>query len=137
MNSISVRKDPFPENPNVEWYRLMIDDNPLYSYFEGFLNGDISNSVALPMTVNMNDLHDLAFAWVDLYEYQGNQDFTWFLIDSEEDEILSLLLCSECEDFECLVLVAEVHKDNEYVYWKRLGRMVHTSDEWKSKRDTA
>lgn len=60
MNSISVRKDPFPENPNVEWYRLMIDDNPLYSYFEGFLNGDISNSVALPMTVNMNDLHDLA-----------------------------------------------------------------------------
>ncbi len=122
MNTLTFTKS---DNGYVQWDVPMIDGIPLYRYFEECIEDDISDSVAMPFR-DSHDLEDLSFVWIeDYYGYwRGIIDFVWGLIESEEDAAVPVLVCPEDPELDCLTLVAYVRKDNEYVYWDRIGRVI-------------
>lgn len=114
-----------------EGLTLSIDDIPLNKYFEECMDDDIHDSVALPWK-DPHDLGGLALLWDYPFYWKGNKRFVWFLSDSSEDEVVPLLSCpDDANEMDCLLLCAYVRKDKDYVYWDRIGRIIHEYNEWE------
>lgn len=127
MNTLTVIK--IQMNEYSYQYSVAVDGIPLYKYFEECMDDDISDSVSIPFT-DPHDLEDLVLLWECNFYWKGNEDFIWFLTDSQEEEVLPLLSCPECaEEMDCLLLCALVKKDGEHVYWERIGRIRHAENE--------
>ena len=114
---------------------IAVDGIPLYRIFEDCIDDDIGDSVLLPFS-NTHDLKDLALLWDCDFFYKGSEDFIRYLTDSPEEEVLPILSCPEdYEDLDCLLLCAYVRKDEDYVYWDRIGRIIHAQNEWDKKAE--
>lgn len=104
---------------------LSIDGIPLHKYFEECMDDDIHDSVVLPWG-DPHELNGLALLWDYPFYWKGNERFVWFLTDSSENEVVPLLSCpDDAEEMDCLLLCAYVRKDEKYVYWDRIGRIIH------------
>ncbi|MBR0383002.1 MAG: hypothetical protein IJH71_11275 [Eubacterium sp.] len=127
VNKISCKR---MENEYCIWHDLHVDDVPVYEYFSECIAGDLKGSVWGPFEKGNNLLQEMAFCWIVDYYWKGSWDFIWELVESSEDEVVPVLSCPDCcEDLDCLLLVAYIRKDNDYVYWDRLGRVIHQPDE--------
>lgn len=73
---------------------------------------------------------DLALAWSIPLEYSGDVRFVWKML-REDKAILPLYLCPDDLDFSCIVIVAEVEKTENYVYWNRIGYVTHVGENYK------
>ena len=110
---------------------LSIDGIPLHKYFEECMDDDIHDSVALPWK-DPHDLSGLTLLWDYPFYWKGNERFVWFLTDSSENEVVPILSCSDdADEMDCLLLCAYVRKDEKYVYWDRIGRIIHEYHEWE------
>ena len=69
-----------------------------------------------------DDLHGLvpSISWL---QDERERNYTIQKIFSLKDtkEIIPVLVCPDDEDLSCTVIVAEVHVENDVVYWSRLG----------------
>jgi len=117
---------------NGYWDELLIDGVPLRLFFKDCVKDDLSESVNMPFNIFDEDgLTDLSFTWIEDYYWKGIRDFIWHQIESSEDEVVPVLSCPECcEELDCLLLVVYVRKDNDFVYWDKLGRVLHPDDRW-------
>lgn len=112
---------------------LVIDGKPLYKYFEECMDDDIHDSVVLPWE-DPHKLDGLALLWDFPFYWKGNERFLWFLTNSSENEVVPILSCpDDANEMDCLLLCAYVRKDENYVYWDRIGRIIHEFQEWKIK----
>lgn len=128
MNKLSVIK--LDDNHYGEYLSLAVDDIPLYKYFELCMDDDISDSVALPIK-NPHDLKSLSLLWDHVFYWKGNGRFLWYLIDSTSNQVVPILSCPDDEDeMDCLLLAVYIRKDDNYVYWDRIGRIIHEDKEW-------
>ena len=78
---------------------------------------------------------DLTLAWRIPLEWSGDVRFVWRLL-CEDRTILPLYLCPDDLDFSCIVIVVEVEKTEDFVYWKRVGYVTHTGEDFQKEKES-
>ena len=73
---------------------------------------------------------DLWPAWSKSLDCEGDVRFVWKAVELDK-AVLPLLLCSNDVDFTCIVVVAEVEKTEDFVYWNRVGFVLHDAVLWQ------
>lgn len=72
-------------------------------------------------------------AWSKELDFKGDIRFVWELIH-RESTILPVLLCSDDLDFSCIVIVVEVEKTKDFVYWNRIGYVSHKNKDFEEEK---
>lgn len=73
-------------------------------------------------------------AWSKELDFKGDVRFVWELIRRENITILPILLCPDDRDFSCIVIVVEVDKTNDFVYWNRVGYVIHKNEDFEEEK---
>ena len=73
-------------------------------------------------------------AWSKKLDYKGDIRFVWELICRENATILPILLCPDDLDFSCIVIVVEVDKTKDFVYWNRVGYVIHKNEDFEEEK---
>lgn len=117
-----------------------------YGYDETYW---VIDGVSLPTLLNLQvkDTEDdyiksfiksfdgLCPAWDMDLEWWGEVRFVWKLIDMDSVP-LPLLLCPEDADFSCIVIVADVEKTKDFVYWNRIGYVLHDNEDFETEKES-
>ena len=116
MNKITIQKVCKSENwIDFEWF---IDGVRLSEHLK-------QNKIK-ELPANTEPFDDLCPAWTKSLDYFGDVRFTWELLACEK-AVLPIYLCPEDLDYSCIVIVVEVDKTKDFVYWKRFGLVNHQS----------
>lgn len=83
---------------------------------------------------SMHPFLGLCPAWSKELEWKGDIRFVWKLIEMDS-VVLPLLLCPDDLDFSCIVIVAEVEKTKDYVYWNKIGYVSHANEDFKVEKE--
>ncbi len=119
MNQIEIRKHMIPSG--YETRVFFIDNRPLYEYF----NACVSKDDELWASLRNPDM--LEITWGDAMDFEGDNRFMRFLL--QQDKVnLPILSCPDDMDFSCVLIVADVVKENGKVFWKRLGKVNNTRE---------
>lgn len=112
MNTISVKVISKRDDWNwkdIEWF---IDDIRLSMHLAD------KKTMQLPEIVEPFD--DLCPAWTKDLDYAGDVKFVRHLIN-QDNAIVPIYMCPDDLDFSCIVIVIDVIKTTDFVYWKRAG----------------
>ena len=118
MNIITVRAFPTPYQYQENY--PVIDGISLPEWLDRYKDEDMKK---------FGTLSGLCPAWSEALNFRYDIRFIWTLTDTDERVILPLLVCEDDLDLNCIVFVADVHKDNNYVYLDRIGRVTHQNEE--------
>ncbi len=124
-NKIEIRKTTIPSGYETEVF--FIDDKPLYEY----MNEWLSSKPDLMKSLFPTD--DLALAWTDGYDFEGDARFMRFVLQ-QENAVTPILSCPDDFDFSCIVIVADVVKKEDKVYWRRIGKIDHSGESFEDER---
>ena len=119
MNHIEIRKHRIPSD--YETRVFFIDDKPLYEYF----NVWVSKGDELWERLRKPDM--LEITWGDVMDFEGDNRFMRFLLQQDK-ACLPILSCPDDMDFSCVLIVADVMKENGKVFWKRWGIVNNTRE---------
>ena len=111
-----------------------------YGYKEKFW---VIDGKALPEYLNMwasesqdaylkliDSFFGLCPAWSKELDFKGDIRFVWKLVGMDS-AVLPLLLCADDLDFSCIVIVVEVEKTKDFVYWRRIGYVLHENEDFE------
>jgi len=94
---------------DYEWF---IDGVRLSQYLHDNKNVELPN--------NVEPFDDLCPAWTKGLDWFGDVRFVWELIEQDKT-VLPIYVCPDDLDFSCIVIVSEVEKTKDFVYWNRIG----------------
>lgn len=127
MNQIEIRNITTPyEYQELFW---VIDGKALPDYLCAWaskFNDDKIISLMKPF-------NGLCPAWVKDLDWRADVRFVWTLIE-KESSILPILLCPDDLDFSCIVVVVEVEKTKDFVYWSRIGYVIHDNENFEEEK---
>lgn len=112
-----------------EYFLQSIDGKILPKYLQSWAD-------ALPDDKRVRGLapfSDLWPAWSKSLEWEGDVRFVWKAIELDK-AVLPLLLCPDDVDFTCIVVVAEVEKTENFVYWSRVGFVLHDREDFAEEK---
>lgn len=113
MNHIKIENMTTPYGyKELHWF---IDGKALVDYLEEWAPGFDEQTMHY-----IKIFRDLSPAWTKELDWYGDVRFVWKLIE-DESAVLPVLLCSDDLDFSCIVMVVEVEKTRDFIYWKRIG----------------
>ena len=119
MNTLEIKVIPVSENYRNQCF--IIDDIPLHEYLIKWYQENGWGEIQQPIA----PVDDLAVTWDASFDHDGDARFMRFLL--EKDSVnLPLLSCPDDLDFSCVVIIAEVEKTEDHVYWKRIGKINHS-----------
>ena len=128
MNTIEIRK--LTTSQNYENDSFVIDGIPLYKYltewFEELRLGEIQQPLAL--------VDNLVVSWTASFDNDGDARFMRWLLEKEKLN-LPILSCPDDLDFSCIVIVAEVEKTEDHVFWKRIGIVNHSIEKLEEAKE--
>ena len=119
MNHIEIRKHRIPSD--YETRVFFIDGKPLYEYFSAWVSKDDESWESL----RKPDM--LEITWGDVMDFEGDNRFMRFLLQQDK-ACLPILSCPDDMDFTCVLIVADVMKENGKVFWKRMGIVNNTRE---------
>ena len=119
MNHIEIRKQRIPSD--YETRVFFIDGKPLYEYFSAWVSKDDESWESL----RKPDM--LEITWGDVMDFEGDNRFMRFLLQQDK-ACLPILSCPDDMDFSCVLIVADVMKENGKVFWKRMGIVNNTRE---------
>lgn len=124
MNRIEIRRHRIPSG--YETRVFFIDGRPLYEYFNSWVSKDDE------VWARLNNPDMLEITWGGVMDSEGDNRFIRFLL--QQDKVcLPVLSCPDDMDFNCILIVADVVKENGKVFWKRLGIVNNTRESaWPS-----
>lgn len=110
MNQIEIKKIHKSKNwIDFEWF---IDGMRLSKY--------MAENKTITLPDNVEPFDTLCPAWTKGLDFYGDVRFVWDLLEREKT-ILPIYMCPDDLDFSCIVIVVEVEKMKDYVYWNRIG----------------
>lgn len=110
MNELNIRK----AQKTLNW----IDSE---CYIDGVgLRQYLHDNGTSKLPEDMRSFDGLSLAWTKQLDFWGDVRFVWKLLEQEK-AILPLYMCQDDLDFSCIVIVADVEKTKDYVYWDRIG----------------
>ena len=114
-----------------------------YGYKENFW---VIDGKALPEYLNMwasesqdaylksiDSFFGLCPAWSKELDFKGDIRFVWKLVGMDS-AVLPLFLCEDDLDFSCIVIVVEVEKTKDFVYWRRIGYVLHENEDFEEEK---
>ena len=126
MNHITVKDMSTPYGYKENYW--IIDGRPLPEYLETWASE--SNDEDLK---SMQPFLGQCPAWSKRLNWKGDIRFVWKLIEMDS-VVLPLLLCPDDLDLNCIVIVAEVEKTKDYVYWNRVGYVSHANEDLEEEK---
>ncbi|MGY3777082.1 hypothetical protein [Isobaculum melis] len=129
MNTIKAR---FTQTiyTNPELY-LIIDGKPIVQYIDTYVTEG-----KIPILEKMGSMLGLLPAWSGALNFTADNLFIWQLVDAEETLNVPILVCEDDCDLDCIVILAQIRKTKETVYWDKIGLLKHEnaslSDEIKA-----
>ena len=123
INHIDVREIK-KSNNNTELH-LVIDGERLTNVLEVWASESDDEYLK-----SMVPFENLCSAWSNELVNAGDIRFVWKVIDMKS-AVLPLFLCEEDSDFSCIVVVVEVEKTTDYVYWNKIGYVLHENESYK------
>ena len=128
MNTLEIKRMLVSEKYENECF--IIDNIPLHEYLIKWYQhngwGEISQPIA--------PVHNLAVTWTGLFDNDGDARFMRWLLKKDKLN-LPILSCPDDMDFSCIVIVAEIEKTDEFVYWKRIGTVNHSIERLEERKE--
>ena len=118
MNHIKVQKVMTPYGYEEDYW--CIDEKVLPNHLDECITESADEYLK-----DLGSFMGLCPAWSKELNYKGDVRFVWELIRREDATILPILLCPDDLDFSCIVIVVEVDKTKDFVYWGRVGYVTH------------
>lgn len=110
-------------------YYWMIDYKPIVDYLDEYIADGLC-----PRLSQFGTMRGLLPAWTGDLEQQGENDFIWELIDTPEEKInLPILVCEDDCDLSCIVILVQLRKTEQYIYWDKIG--VLKWDNWDKEKE--
>ena len=125
MNKLEIKHVIVPTGYETDVFH--IDGKPLYEYMEEWLKDSCE------LYESLSPLPDLDIPWTDEFDWEGEALFMRYILE-QQNAITPILLCSECFDFECTVIVADVVKHDDVVQWKRVGKINHANESFEEEK---
>ncbi len=121
MNHIDVVEVTNPNGYIVQ--ELTIDGASLGQWLDKHTEGSEDEHIA----AFIRPFSELLFAWSHDIDWKGDRRFVRTLIDMDSAPV-PILLCEDDPDFSCIVIVADVEKTEDCVYWNRIGYVTHNGE---------
>jgi hypothetical protein len=128
MNHIDISVKRYDTTEYVE-YEPAIDGCALSEWLDKHTadtNDERIKSFIRPFTT-------LLPAWSFALDWYGDILFTWKLLRMDEAPV-PVLMCEGDADYSCIVIVAEVEKTEDYVYWNRIGYVNHDNESFDEEK---
>lgn len=126
MNHIKVQKIQTPHGYKDNYW--IIDGKALTEYLDKW-----AAEVQDEYLKSIGSFSGLYPAWNKELDWAGDTRFIWKLIEMDS-VILPILLCEEDLDFSCIVIVVEVEKTKDFVYWNRIGYVLHENENFEEEK---
>lgn len=111
-----------------------VNKNENWTEFEWFIDGiKLSQYLDKNKCPNVESFNELCPAWIKSLDFYGDVRFIWKLINQEK-AVVPIYMCPEDLDFSCIVIVVEVEKKEDFVYWKRVGRVNYDNYDFYEER---
>lgn len=127
MNHIEIAE--ISTTYGYQQYVWNIDEIPLSEYLSKW-SEDFPDNKTIKM---MKPFEDLCPAWEKELEWEGDVRFVWKVLEMDS-AVLPLLLCPEDTDFSCIVIVVEVEKTEDFVYWNKIGYVLHENENFDEEK---
>ena len=121
MNHIDVVEVTNPNGYIVQ--ELTIDGTSLGQWLDKHTEGSEDEHIA----AFIRPFSELLSAWSHDIDWKGDRRFVRSLIDMDSAPA-PILLCEDDPDFSCIVIVADVEKTEDCVYWNRIGYVNHNGE---------
>ena len=102
-----------------------IQKNKNWVDFEWFIDGKrlsdhLNDRKSFELPENVTPFDNLCPAWTKKLIYTGDVRFVWYL-QNLDNAIMPVYVCPDDLDFSCIVIVIEIEKNKDFVYWNRAG----------------
>ncbi len=125
MNKFEIRSHIIPSGYEIKSF--FIDGRPIYEYIDQW----IADRSELSKRISPAD--DLVICWTNEYDHEGDARFMRFVLN-QNNAITPILSCPEDLDFSCIVIVADVVKQDDKVIWKRIGTVNHSRESFEEEK---
>ena len=126
MNHITVKDMATPFGYNENYW--IIDEISLPEYLTTWASESDDDGLK-----SIHSFLGLCPAWSKRLNWKGDIRFVWKLIEMDS-VVLPLLLCPDDLDLDCIVIVAEVEKTKDYVYWNKIGYVLHDNEDFEEEK---
>ncbi len=114
-----------------EYSLWSIDGISLPKYLQSWA-ADLPDDKRVRVPVPFSDLWP---AWVRNLDWEGDVRFVWKAIEMDK-AVLPLLLCPDDADFTCIVVVVEAEKTEDFVYWNKVGFVLHDREDFAEEKNS-
>ncbi len=127
MNHIKIQKTITPYGYEEDYW--CIDGKILPDYLDEHITESADEYLK-----DLGSFMGLCPAWSKELDFKGDVHFVWELIRRDNSTILPILLCPDDLDFSCTVIVVEVEKTKDFVYWNRVGYVLHDNEDFEEEK---
>ena len=127
MNHIKIQRVMTPYGYEEDYW--CIDEKVLPNHLDECITESADEYLK-----DLGSFMGLCPAWSKELNYKGDVRFVWELIRREDATILPILLCPDDLDFSCIVIVVEVDKTKDFVYWGRVGYVTHKNEDFEEEK---
>lgn len=129
MNTIEIKTIPISNGHENEC--LLIDGIPMHEYLIKWNHqngwGEIQQAIV--------HVDYLALTLTAEFDFEGDARFMRMLMQKDMVN-LPILSCPDGMDFSCIIIIAEVEKKEDVVYWKRIGMINHSIENFEEEKKT-
>lgn len=124
MHKLEIGEQRLPSGYCLKAF--FVDGRPLSAYLEEWIAGNEALAY-------LSRFEDLEICWTDEYDYEGDARFVRFVLE-QQNAITPILSCPDDFDFSCVVIVADVVKQDDRVLWKRIGVVDHAGESFEEEK---
>ena len=128
MNHIEVIERKFEPSGAID-YDVAIDGMPLPE----LLDRNTENTIDERLSSFIKPFMTLFPAWSFDLDWEGDIRFVWDVLNMEKAPV-PILMCEDDADFSCIVVVVDVEKTKDYVYWNRIGYVNHDNESFEDEK---
>lgn len=128
MNTIEIQTITISKGYKNEC--LFIDGTPLHEYLIKWYHQNGWGEIPQPTA----PVDELALTLTAEFDFDGDARFMRTLM-MKDIVNLPILSCPDDMDFSCIVIIAEVEKKGDVVYWKRIGQINHSLENFEEEKE--
>ena len=127
MNRVEIKKCSTPYNYDESY--IAIDGKSIVMYLEEWIRAGKCKQLE-----GFNTMLGMYPAWGRELEWEAERTFISELLDSSTALNVPILVCEDDMDLSCIVILADIRKENNCVYWDRIGLLNHEKEDFTAEK---
>ncbi|WFR59448.1 XRE family transcriptional regulator [Anaerocolumna sp. AGMB13025] len=123
MNKVEIMKCSTPYNYDESY--LVIDGKSIVMYLNEWVKAGKCKRLE-----KFNSLLGVYPAWGKELVWEADKHFIYELLVAKDTLNVPILVCEDDLDFSCIVILARIRKEHNYVYWDKIGLLNHDSEDF-------